>query len=163
MNIYEIDNAIAELIENSVDPETGELLIDDGALDALQMERDAKVENLALYIKNTVALADSIRQEEKVLAERRRSAERKVERLKNYLTDVLGGSKFATSRVACTFRSSTSVEIDDAFREWAERYNPELLRYKAPEADKAAIKAALKNGEEIPHAALVTNQSLSNK
>ena len=43
MTIYEIDNRIAEL----VDPETGELL-DYEAFAELQMEREAKIENMAL-------------------------------------------------------------------------------------------------------------------
>lgn len=163
MNIYEIDKAIEELIASSIDPETGELVIEDDTLDNLQMERTAKVENLALYIKNNAALAAGIRQEEASLADRRRAIERKVDRLKRYLDYVLDGQKFTTEKVACTFRKSDSVEISPEFIEWASANNASLLRMKEPEADKTAIKKLLKDGAEIPFASLVTKQSLTIK
>lgn len=163
MNIYEIDKAIEELIASSIDPETGELVIEDDALDNLKMERTAKVENLALYIKNSAALAAGIRQEEKALSERRQTIERKVERLKRYLGYTLDGHKFQTEKVACTFRTSDSVEIAPEFIDWAVANNASLLRAKEPEADKAVIKKMLKAGEEIPYASLVTRQSMTIK
>lgn len=164
MTLYEIDEAIRELIEGAVDPETGELLIDDSVLDALQMERDKKVENLALYIKNLSSDINELRQEEKNLAARRRAAEQKAERLKRYLSDALNGEKFSTSKVACTFRNTTAIEVAPGFAEWAwdnKRLN--LLRTKPPEPDKAAIKQAISDGEVIPFAEIVTRQSLSIK
>ena len=96
MNLYEIDRQIQELIENSVDPETGELTLDPAALDALQMEREAKIENLACYVKNLTADAKAIKAEEQALSERRKAAENKAERLKRYLSDALEGEKFST-------------------------------------------------------------------
>lgn len=77
MTIYEIDARMAGLI----DPETGELL-DYEAFASLQMEREAKIENMALWYKDLTAEAKAIREEEKALAERRKSAENKAERLK---------------------------------------------------------------------------------
>ena len=47
MTLYEIDNAILECI----DLETGEI-IDTDKLDALQLERETKIENVALWIKD---------------------------------------------------------------------------------------------------------------
>ena len=82
MTIYEIDARMAGLI----DPETGELL-DYEAFASLQMEREAKIENMALWYKDLTAEAKAIREEEKALAERRKSAENKAERLKGYLDE----------------------------------------------------------------------------
>ena len=45
MKIYEIENAISDLL-SQVDEETGEILFDPEQLEALQMERDGKIENL---------------------------------------------------------------------------------------------------------------------
>ena len=163
MNIYQIDEAIEAILAGSVDEETGEVIVDMEALDALMVEREKKIENVALYIKNCEALAKSIREEEKVLADRRRSAERKAERLMAYLDGALAGEKFSTPRVACTYRASSVVEVDDEFLEWAYKKRPDLIRMKPPEADKAAIKKLLKGGEEIPHTTLVEKQSLSIK
>ena len=58
MNIYQIDQEILNL----VDPETGEIM-DWEAFDALQMAREAKIENVACWYKNLVAEAAAIRQE----------------------------------------------------------------------------------------------------
>ena len=71
MKLFEINAALEELL-NQQDPETGELTCDLDQLDALMMERDEKLEGLALYCKNADAEAKAIREEEKTLAERRR-------------------------------------------------------------------------------------------
>lgn len=163
MTLYEIDKSIEQLV-NAVDPETGELLVDNDALDALMMERDGKIENIACFIKNLTADAKALKDEEASLAERRKAAEKKAERLKDYLTYVLGGEKFQTVKCAVSFRKSQTVEIDEGFAEWAEKTgNNNLLRYKAPEANKVAIKALLAQGADIPCARLTQNTSITIK
>ncbi len=163
MTLYEIDKSIEQLV-NAVDPETGELLVDNEALDALMMERDGKIENIACFIKNLTADAKALKDEEAALAERRKAAEKKAERLKDYLTYVLGGEKFQTVKCAVSFRKSQTVEIDEGFTAWAEKTgNDNLLRYKAPEANKVAIKALLTQGADIPCARLTQNTSITIK
>ena len=93
MTIYEIDNEIM----NCIDMETGEV-IDTDKLNELQMERDAKIENVALWIKELKAEAEAIKNEKQSLAERQRVAESKAESLKNWLAYVLNGEKFKTSK-----------------------------------------------------------------
>ncbi len=155
MNLYQIDSKIEELL-STVDPETGELITDNDALDALIMERGAKIENIACYIKNLTADVKALRDEETALAARRKAAEKKAERLKDYLTYALQGEKFQTAKCAVSFRRAQTVEIDGGFTEWAEKTgNGNLLRYKEPEANKVAIKALLFQGAEIPCARLV--------
>ena len=150
MTIYEIDQSIAALLDGAVDEETGELLIDTAALDALQMERDETVENLACYVKNLAADITAIKAEEDALAKRRKAAEAKRDRLKTYLGDVLQGEKFSTPRVAVSFRKSESVELLPEFVNWAMENAPDLLRYKTPEPDKKAINQALADGRVLP-------------
>lgn len=163
MTLYEIDKSIEQLV-NAVDPETGELLVDNDALDALMMERDGKIENIACFIKNLTADAKALKDEEAALAERRKAAEKKAERLKDYLTYVLGGEKFQTVKCAVSFRKSQTVEIDEGFTAWAEKTgNDNLLRYKVPEANKVAIKALLAQGADIPCARLTQNTSITIK
>ena len=101
MTIFEIDEAILEC----VDLETGEI-IDAERLDALQMERDKKIENVALWQKECIAEADAIAAEIRKLQARKASAERKAESLKSYLQMALEGSKFKTSRVNISYRRS---------------------------------------------------------
>lgn len=161
MNIYEIDNRILEL----VDMETGEIL-DYEAFAELKMEREAKIENAVCYVKNLVADAAAIRAEEVALAERRRSIERKVERLKDYVARALDGQKFETSRCAVSWRKTTSVAITDeaAVIDWAQRMNrDDILKYSAPSVNKAELMKLLKSDMEVPGAEIAVGMSMGVK
>lgn len=152
MKLYEINEAILAC----VDPETGEA--DPEKLDELMLMREEKLENLALWVKDLKAEADAIRAEEKVLAERRQAKERKAESIKKYLEKELAGQKFETSRAVCSFRKSQKVEITDL-----DKIPDDYLRYSLPTADKAAIKAAIKDGIDIEGAELVDSVTMSIK
>lgn len=146
MTIYEIDQRITEL----VDPETGELL-DLEAFLSLQMEREKKLESMALWVKELAATASAIKQEIETLTERKRAAERKCERLKGYLALVLDGQKFTTPRCAVTFRKSAKCVPSEGFVEWAQKHDrDDLLSYKPPTVSLTAVKEALKSGEDVP-------------
>lgn len=162
MRLYDVNAALEELL-NQVDPETGELVCDMDALEALSIEREEKLEGLALYCKNLTAEAEAIRNEEKTLAERRKALENKAARAKEFLDLNLSGEKFQTARVAVSYRKSKAVEINEtAFWPWAVDHT-EYIRRKDPEPDKAAISAALKNGQKIPGAELKETLSMSIK
>ena len=92
------------------------------------------------------------------LAEREKSDKNKAESLKEFLTAYLDGKKFETARVAIKFRSVESVSVPDVTA-LPEKY----CRIKPHEADKTAIKNALKAGEVIEGAELVKKQSISIK
>lgn len=161
MNLYEIDQAILEL----VDQETGEIT-DFNKLNELSMARDQKLENVACWYKNLVAETKAIRDEEKSLAERRQALEHKADGLKRYLSDALHGEKFQTPKCAVSFRHTTAVQIVDmdALVDWAERYGRhELLKYSAPVPDKTEIGKNLKLGVEIPGTELAENLSIGVK
>lgn len=155
MNIYEIEQAITDL----VDPETGEIA-DFEALDALSMARDEKIENIALWIKNLAAESKAIREEEKSLAERRRAAETKADSLQRYLDRILDGNKFSTPKVAISYRKSKAVEIAD---EEAFVKAGAYLVPQDPKIDKKAISEALKNGTVIAGAELVERNNMQIK
>lgn len=145
MTLYEIDKAILACI----DGETGEI-IDADALAALSMERDKKVDGVALWIKNLLAEADALEAEKKAFEERAKAAKTKADSLKRYLTDTLGGKKFKTTRVQVTFRPSHPVEITDE-----SAIPKEYIVTKTETApDKKAISEALKNGIAVPGARL---------
>lgn len=162
MTLYEIDAGIQELL-SEVDPETGELITDYEALDALLMERETKIENIVLFIKNLSSDVRELKAEEAALAERRKKAEKKAERLREYVSHALGGERFQTPRCCVSFRKSTALELGEGFTEWAKEHAGTLLRYKEPEPDKTAIKAALAGGAEIPDAKLVQNTTMTIK
>lgn len=163
MRIYEIDNEIQRLVTEAVDPETGELKLDYEALDALQMERDRKVENLALLVKNRTADIEAYAGEINRLTERRKAAEKEVARMREYLQYVLGNTKFETPKVAVSFRKSQKVALEPDFLSWAWRTDQSLLRMKDPEPNKTEIKKRLADGEEIPFASLEENYTMTIK
>lgn len=150
MTLYELNAGILEC----VDHETGEI-INEKMLEALVMERDQKIENVALWIKNLSAEAEALKAEKLAFEKRQKVAENKVESLKRYLTNALQGEKFSTTKVAISFRSSESVNITDL-----SLIPEDYLRYKDPEPDKTTIKKMLKDGYEIKGAELVKNQSV---
>ena len=158
MKLYEIDASMAAL----VDEETGEIS-DFEAFLALQMERDTKIENTALWHKNLAAEAEAIKAEEQNLSKRRRILENQAERLKGHLGYMLEGNAFKTAKVACSFRKTSAVELSDGFMDWAKVGGAEYLRTKDPEPDKKAIADALKQGIEIHGAELIQRNSLTIK
>lgn len=62
MNLYEIDSAILDC----VDAETGEIF-DMDKFEELSLTRDAKVENICLWIKNLKAEAEALKAEKRCL------------------------------------------------------------------------------------------------
>ena len=119
------------------------------------MERDAKIENLALAYKNRTATAKAIAAEIDILTKRKKTEENEAKRIKEYIQFKLGGEKFKSAKVSISYTRSRSVEPDDGFLDWAMTNGEEYLRYKAPEPDKTKIKAAIDAGAEIPHVQIV--------
>lgn len=153
-SLYQIDQAILECL----DMETGEI-IDAEKLDALFMEKNQKIENIALWIKNLQADALAYKAEKDAFAERQKAAENKAEQLKKYLVSALDGQKFSTAKCAVSFRKSEAVQVDDV-----NHVPAEWLRIRTTyEPDKAAIKAAIKAGQEITGCKLVENTNISIK
>lgn len=150
MKLYEIDQAIM----NCIDMETGEV-INSELLDSLQMERDAKIENVALWIKQLKAEAEALKAEKLAFAERQKVAENKMESLKKWLAYALNGENFKTVRASVTIRTTEKVEVADIFK-----LDENYVRYRDPEADKDAIKKAIKAGQEVAGATLVPSTSV---
>lgn len=156
-NIYFIRKELEDF-EFEIDPETGELL-NVPEWDALNMAYEEKVENIACYIKNLVSDVADFKAEENNLAQRRKATERKVEFLKRLLLDNMNGQKFSTVKCAISFRRSVTVQVDDV-----NRVPTELVRVKTSvEPDKTAIKAVLKDGQEVSGCKLVENVSVQIK
>ena len=153
MRLYEIDEAILSCI----DTETGEIL-DADKLNALQIEREEKLENVALWIKNLKSDAEALKAEKQAFVDRQKAAENKAESLKKWLTEALAGEKFKTTRVAVSFRKTKSVQVADIFA-----LDNSFLKYAEPTPDKVAIKKAIEAGQQVAGATLVENVSCSVK
>lgn len=152
MTLYEIDTKISECI----DCETGEV-IDFDRLSGLAMERENKLEGVALWVKNLEATAKAIKAERDALKSREEQAERKALALREWLSRALEGEKMETARVKVSYRKSTAVEVDDRLpKKWCSKkivYTP----------DKVAIKTAIQNGKRITGAKIVERQNIQIK
>ena len=107
--LYELTDALKNF-ELDIDEETGEILNSD-ELDALELERDTKIENIALWVKNLLSDAEAYKREKDNFYSKEKAAKNKAERLKGYLEYVLAGDKFKSDRVTISYRKSESLNI----------------------------------------------------
>lgn len=151
--LYEIDAAIMEC----VDEETGEI-VNEEKLNALLMERNRKLEGVALWMKNLESDAAAIKAERDALDKRMKSAESRAKSLRAWLSNALSCQPFETARVRISFRKSTATEVDADVL--PKKWNVKKVTYTP---DKAAIKAALLAGQKIKGASLVEHQNIQIK
>ena len=159
--LYDIDQDILDCL----DMETGEI-IDVEKLSSLQIERDRKLEGVALWIKDMKAEAAAVKEEADKLTARKKALENKMESLKAWLLIALEGGKLKTPRCNVYQTHSQRVTIVGDEKDliaWLERNTEdprEYIRYKDPELRKDEIKKALKDGKEIEYAKLEDTESV---
>ena len=157
--LYEINQDILDCI----DGESGEI-IDVEKLDALQMEREAKLEGVALWVKDLKAEAEAVKAEADKLTARKKSLENKIDGLKNWLLYALNGEKLKTPRCNVYQTHSQRVVIDDekALIDMfmTSPFGEKFLRVKDPEIDKTALKDSMKQGYEYEFAHLEETESV---
>jgi hypothetical protein len=156
--LYDIDQEILDC----VDEETGEIL-DTEKLDALQMEREAKLEGVALWVKDMKAEAAAVKEEADKLTARRKALENRMESVKAWLLQALNGEKLKTPRCNVYQTHSQRLKVADeagliSFLKTLEDPG-RFVRY-TEELRKDEIKKALKEDYEIPGASLEETESI---
>ncbi len=152
-SLYEINRMIEACFD-----EDGELL-DEAALDALQLEKAEKLENIALWIKNLDADAAAYDHEMKAFKARKEAAQNRAEALRKWLQTSLGGDNMVTSRVSVTFRRSERVDVLNA----ATLPQEYIITKTETMPDKLLIKKALKSGKTVDGAILVVCSNMTVK
>lgn len=161
--LYEISNELREVynkLENGegIDMETGE--IDQELVNALELSQanlQAKGIDIGYVIKSFDDQIDLYDREIKRLTEIKGQMKKRQEWLKNNLKDAMqefGIVELQGKTLKINFRKSESVEIDNV-----DLLDDKFKRVKV-EADKTAIKQAIKSGEEVKGARLVENNNL---
>ena len=178
MTLYEIDEKLRILEEYGIDEETGELLDEDqfnAKFDEIQMALNDKIESSICFVKNLNAEVEAFKAEEKNLAQRRKVKENLAERIKNRIdtyikaqytdeegnVDTVGLNKYKmeTPKMKLSYRKSESVNITDI-----NSVPNEYIKTKTEvSADKTNIKKAIKAGQHINGAELVTNINMQVK
>ncbi len=157
--LYEIKQEILDC----VDQETGEIL-DSARLDALEMEKDLKIEGAALWVKDLKAEAAAVKEEADKLIARKKALDNKIDGLKAWLLRALDGGKLKTPRCNVYQTHSQKVVIDDekALIDMfmSSPFGEKFLRMKDPEIDKNALKDSMKQGYEYEFAHLEETESV---
>jgi paraquat-inducible protein B len=161
--LYKINASIDLALQLAIDGEMSDEDLRDN-LAAIELEFDEKADAIACGIKNFLAEAEAIKAEADKLTERRKKAEATAERMKAYLSAQMqqaGKLALKTPRTAISHRESDQTIIDNL------SMLPEaFVRRKpapAPEADKTAIKAAIKAGTAVPGAHIEKFQNIQIK
>jgi len=144
MKLYQIEDQIAEILEGTVDEETGEVTIDYDKLDDLKFEKDRIIEWLIKSYLNLSGDIDKFKAEIDKLSKKKRTLENKQSGLKNYL-DILHNETPADYGVhSIKYRASEKLKsgkVDDL---------PfELTKTETLPVASADIKKYLKSGKLI--------------
>lgn len=164
MKLYEIDSAILEVIENdfSFDEDTGEVYFTTDDLNALDMARNEKLEGCLLFIKNYESEAAAIKAEITALQARMKRKQAAADRLREYVLfsmENMHDKTFETSKAYARVGYYQRVDVEDM-----DALPREYVREKVTASpDKTAIKKAIKAGEEVKGARLVSYPSLTVK
>lgn len=160
-NLYELATQYRESADKLADLDLDEQTLTD-TLESLSGELEVKAQNTAMLVRNIEATAAAIKDAEAQMAARRKALENRAARIKDWLHAnmlVAGVQKIECPYFKLAIRENpAAVEI----------YEPGLIPEQymkhpeppPPSPDKAAIKAAIQSGQEVPGCALTRGTRL---
>lgn len=160
LTLYSITNRFAELMEKTENDELTEEEYNE-LLQDLTKELQNKSSNIIGYIQNTESIINAIKDEETRLEEMRKTAEKRLDKFKNYVKEnmeKLNITKIETSLGSLNItKNPMSVEIEN------EELIPEefikIVTTKKP--DKTAIKNHFKETGEVPEGIVIHTDNTS--
>lgn len=159
MSIYNDVQAAEDLIRQSYDLTTGEILDEQQMVDAEALKAEIIAQGLEKLCKvraNKLADIASLKMEISRLSERAKRADAEVERLEDYINTIYqqGGELVQTAgSFTISNRKSTQVIVEPGF------YDERFIK-TTTSVDKTELKKALTSGEIITGAHLQTNYNL---
>ncbi|MFS2027108.1 siphovirus Gp157 family protein [Massilia sp. CT11-137] len=164
LSLYTIAQEHRAMVERLMDTQDDAQAIAD-TIEAESYPLEVKAQNVAYAIKNLDATASAIKSAEAEMAARRKAIEKRVEHLREYTKtcmEVAGVTKIECPHFALAIKKNP-VAVDV--------FEPALIpaefmkRPEPPPAtpDKAAIKAALQDGHDVPGALLAQGTRLEIK
>lgn len=163
MQLFELAQQYQAVQSMMDDPEMDVQAVID-TLEGIAGEFEDMADNVACMIKSMDAEARALKAEADILAQRAKAKSARADRMKDYLYQqmaAVGKRKLETSRNLLQIKKAPpSVRFLDErqFMEWAANH-PEYLRQKPPEADKTAIKDAIRAGVEVPGVSLAGGET----
>jgi len=154
MKLYEIEQSILSCIDNETDE-----IINFDRLNQLKLEKYTKIDNVISWYKQLVAEAFAIGNEIKTLKERQSKKINKSESLKQWLSFVLDGNRFESSKNVINWRQSDELCIIDK-EKIPNIYKTEKIEVSISKSD---IKKAIKNGVDVAGAELIYKNNIQIK
>lgn len=151
MNLYQLANDFTEQATNLADLDLPAEVIND-TLESLLFPVEVKATNVAAFVLNLEADVVAIKQAEERLAARRQSIESRAKHLREYLKSNMercGISEITANDKTFSIKlrqNPESVKVDDEAAIPAAYFVEKVTK----SVDKAAIKAAIKSGAEVP-------------
>lgn len=153
MKLYEITEAYNSLLDADLDEEAIEQ-----SLKVIDDEFDVKAENIAKLISSINGDIETLKSEERRLADRRRSYEKKIESLKNYLFNnlqMVDKKRIQTPLYKISIQKNPAKLVVKDEKRVPDEYFKTVKRL-----DKAKLKDAVKDGLETDYAELVQEEGL---
>jgi len=164
LTLYTIADQYLQDIQKLQDMDLDEQTFAD-TLESLSGDLEVKATNVAMFVRNLEASAESIKAAEKQMAERRKAIEAKAERIRNYLKDNMartGITKIDCPYFALSLRNSPpAVEVINADEIPAQYFD--IPEPPAPVLNKNRLKDDLKNGVIVEGARLTQGSYLQIK
>ena len=156
LSLYKITNKFVEIMEKVQEGELTETEYNELGMELAQ-ELQNKSSNIIAYIKNSEYLLESIKIEEKRLADMRKAGENKLEKFKQYVKENM--EKLEIEKIPTelgtlsVIKNPISVEIKDEY-EIPNEFKEEIVTTKI---NKTAIKNHFKEtGEVLPGVEIVS-------
>lgn len=163
LSLYHITEELTSLLANGIDPDTGEMSLELG--EALS-KFDHKGTAVAAHILNLEATASATDEVIKRLERRAQSLKKSALTLRSYLQANMKktgipsiSSDDGSFQVKLSIGVDKSVDILDQKKIPAAHMSKPVMPEPMP--DKRAIKAALKEGKDVPGARIVANDRLT--
>jgi hypothetical protein len=156
MIYFDYNKAYLDLLSRSVDEETGEIINPNfrEELDLLEMSRNAKLEQVAIDIKNTKLMIETVSKLVDKFQSKLDKLKTRLEFDKAYLDAGLNGEKLKTDLVTAYYSRKDKVEISD------ESAIPDEFWKVERSVKKTDIKKAIEQGRTIPGACLKDSRYL---
>lgn len=163
LSLYQLSGSYLQALDFLTDPELDiPMAAVNDTLEGLSAELEDKAVNVAKFIRNLEVSAEAIKKAESDMAKRRKALETRVQWLKGYLKTHMEAT--GISQIDCPYfrlsiaRNPPSLELFDTQAVPGEYRHTETVITE--QIDKAAIKAALMNGQTIDGARLVNGSRL---
>jgi hypothetical protein len=172
MKLYEIAqefNALKDIMQNDIEfnEETGEVVdtskIIEELFNDISLTLNDKLDNSAYVVAELNGVSALLKEEAKRLSERATRYTKNADKLKDLMSlafNASGEKKIVTTKFTFSTRKSETVEFDELLS--PDDFPRQFVRIKR-EFDKTKIKEALKKGEIIDGAKIVTNQNFQIK